>query len=79
MLLYILSLYLFQYKRENLEEGDNYIVHIYKYVADFDEKDIKLQPEETDGYKLATLDEIKELDEQGIFLHYNSIKEAFEM
>lgn len=71
--------YLFQYKRENLEEGDNYIVHIYKYVADFDEKDIKLQPEETDGYKLATLDEIKELNEQGIFLHYNSIKEAFEM
>lgn len=71
--------YLFSYKRENPGEGDNYFVDIYRFVSDFDEADIKPQEEETDGYMLATLDEIKELAAQGIFLHYDSIKEAFNM
>lgn len=69
--------YLFSYKRENPDEGDNYFVDIYRYISDFDEKDIHLQKEETDGYKFATQDEIKALGEQGIFLHYSSIKQAF--
>lgn len=69
--------YLFSYKRENSEEGDNYFVDIYRFSADFDESDIHLQEEETDGYMLATLEEIKEFAEQGIFLHYDSIKNAF--
>ena len=71
--------YLFSYKRENPDEGDNYFVDIYRFVSDFDEKDIHLQEEETDGYMLATLDEIKEFAKQGIFLHYESMKKAFEM
>lgn len=69
--------YLFSYKRENPDEGDNYFVDIYRFSADFDESDIHLQEEETDGYMLATLEEIKEFAEQGIFLHYDSIKNAF--
>ena len=71
--------YLFSYKRENPDEGDNYFVDIYRFVSDFDENDIHLQEEETDGYMLATLDEIKEFAKQGIFLHYESMKKAFEM
>lgn len=71
--------YLFSYKRENLGEGDNYFVDIYRFTADFDEADIRLQKEETDGYMLASLDEIKAFAAQGIFLHYDSIKKAFEM
>lgn len=71
--------YLFSYKRENPGEGDNYFVDIYRFAADFDEKDIHLQEEETDGYMLASLDEIKMLASQGIFLHYDSMKKAFEM
>ena len=71
--------FLFSYKRENPGEGDNYFVDIYRFAADFDEKDIRLQEEETDGYLLATLDEIRAFAAQGIFLHYDSIKEAFEM
>ncbi len=71
--------YMFSYKRENPGEGDNYFVDIYKYKADFDEKDINMQEKETDGYKLATLDEIKEYAKEGIFLHYDSIKKVFEM
>ena len=34
---------------------------------------------ETDGYMFATPDQIREFAEQGIFLHYDSIKQAFEM
>lgn len=71
--------YLFSYKRENPGEGDNYFVDIYRFVGDFDESDLKLQEAETAGYMFATLDEIKEFAAQGIFLHYDSIKQAFEM
>ena len=70
--------YVFSYKRENPGEGDNYFVDIYKFVGNFDERDVKPQEEETDGFMLATVDEIKEFAKQGIFLHYDSIKQVFE-
>lgn len=71
--------YVFTYHRENPGEGDNYFVDIYRYVMDFDEKDLNLQEAETLGYKLATPDEIKVLADEGIFLHYDSIKRVFEV
>ena len=71
--------YLFTYHRENPGEGDNYFVDVYRFVMDFEEADVKLQEEETEGFKLATAAEIKELADQGIFLHYDSIKRAFEI
>ena len=71
--------YLFTYKRENTGEGDNYFVDVYRFVMDIDDKDLHLQTEETDGYMFATPDHIREFAEQGIFLHYDSIKQAFEM
>jgi 8-oxo-dGTP pyrophosphatase MutT (NUDIX family) len=67
------------YKRENLDEGDNYFVDVYRFVLDFDEKDIKLQTEETKDFKIAAAEEIKELGSQGIFLHYDSIRKVFEV
>jgi 8-oxo-dGTP pyrophosphatase MutT (NUDIX family) len=67
------------YKRENLDEGDNYFVDVYRFVLDFDEKDVKLQTEETKDFKIATAEEIKELGSQGIFLHYDSIRKVFEV
>ena len=70
--------YLFTYHRENPGEGDNYFVDVYRFVMDFEEADVKLQEEETEGFKLATAAEIKELADQGIFLHYDSIKQVFE-
>ena len=70
--------YMFTYKRENPGEGDNYFVDVYRFTADFDEKDIHMQEAETDDYKLATLEEIEEYAKQGIFLHYDSIKKVFE-
>ena len=65
--------YLFSYKRENPGEGDNYFVDIYRFCADFDEADIHLQEEETDGYMLATFEEVQALAAQGIFLHLSLI------
>ena len=70
--------YVFTYKRENPGEGDNYFVDVYRFEMDFAESDLKLQQEETDGYKLATKQEIEEIAKQGIFLHYDIIKRVFE-
>ena len=70
--------YVFTYKRENPGEGDNYFVDVYKFVSDFDESDVKVQECEADGFMLATHDQIKEFADQGIFLHYDSIKRVFE-
>lgn len=69
--------YFSSYKRVNPEEKDNYFVDIYRYTGDFTEADVKLQLEETDGMMLATKEEIAALGDEGIFLHYNSIKDVF--
>ena len=46
---------------------------------DFDESDLNFEEVEIDGYMLADLDTIKDFAAQGIFLHYDSIKRAFEL
>lgn len=66
------------YHRENPGQGDNYFVDVYKFILDFNENDVQIQTEEALSYRLATKEEIEELDRKGIFLHYQSIKEAFE-
>lgn len=71
--------YMFSYHRENPGKGDNYFVDIYRFVMDFDEKDVRIQTEEASDYRIATHEEIKELAAQGIFLHYDSIRQVFEM
>jgi len=68
----------FTYRRDNPEEGDNYFVDVYRFVMDFDESDVKLQEDETAGFKIATLAEIQEIADRNEFLHYNSIKQIFE-
>ncbi|MDD3239921.1 MAG: NUDIX domain-containing protein [Lachnospira sp.] len=71
--------YMFTYHRENPGEGDNYFVDVYRFIKDFDEEDLNLQEEETAGYMLATPEEIRAFAEEGIFLHYDSIKKVFEI
>ena len=70
--------YVFSYMRENPEEGDNYFVDIYRFVGEFTEADVVLQTEEAQGFAFATLEEIQQLAAQGIFLHYDSMKQVFE-
>lgn len=69
--------FLFSYCRENT--GDNYFVDVYRFLVDFTEEDVILQTEETSGFMIADLEQIKEFGSQGIFLHYNSIREAFDV
>ena len=70
--------YAFTYKRVNPDEGDNYFVDVYRFVLDIDEKDVSFQEAEIDGYMFASIDEIKAFAQEGIFLHYDSIKKVFE-
>lgn len=70
--------YLFSYRRDNPEEKDNYFVDVYRFTGDFKEEDLHLQAEETDGWMLADIDQIRKLAEEGVFLHYDSIKAVFE-
>ena len=70
--------YEFTYRRDNLEEKDNYFVDVYRFIGDFKEEELKLQEEETEDFRIVSKDEIRELADQGIFLHYDSIKKVFE-
>lgn len=70
--------YIFTYRRDNHEEQNNYFMDVYEYIMDISENDIHLQTEETDEFRFATAGEIKELADQGRFLHYDSIKQIFE-
>ena len=69
--------YLFTYKRENPDEGDNYFVDVYRFVMDIDENDVSFQEAEIDGYMFATKEQIEGFAAEGKFLHYDSIKQAF--
>ena len=70
--------FLFSYHRENPGECDNYFVDVYKYHMDFTEEDIKLQTEETNAFQIADAAQLSEYDKHGIFLHYQSIKQALQ-
>ncbi len=68
--------YRFTYRRES--EGDNYFVDVYRFVMDFTEADITPQLTETTGFMLASRAQIEAFAKEGIFLHYDSIKQVFE-
>ena len=70
--------YLFTYKRENPGEGDNYFVDVYRFTMDFAESDVTVQQEEVNGFEIADPAQIEEYGREGIFLHYDSIRKAFE-
>ena len=70
--------YASSYKRVNPEEKNNYFVDIYKFILDFVDNDVKVQPEEVESFKIATLEEIRAFAQEGIFLHYDSMKEVFD-
>jgi len=70
--------YLFSYRRDNPEEGDNYFVDIYRFEMDVKEEDVKIRESEASGFCFADAGQIRELGRQGIFLHYDSIRDVFE-
>ena len=66
----------YSYTNVDLKRGDNYIVDIYHFHLDITEKDVTLQESEAIGCKFATWDEIKELADQGVFLHFSRLRQA---
>lgn len=70
--------YVFTYRRDNPAEGDNYFVDVYRFDMEVSDADVKIRQEEAMEFKFANLDEIRKLAEEGIFLHYDSIKQVFE-
>ena len=66
----------YTYENVDLESGDNYFVDIYRFRLDFSTDDVVLQDSEAIGCQLVTFDEIEQLAEQGVFLHFNRIKQA---
>ena len=69
--------FVFSYHRENPGKGDNYFVDVYRFVLDFGESDVHIQKEEATDFRIVPLEEIEKLAAQGIFLHYDSIKQVF--
>ena len=67
---------IYTYENVDPEGGDNYIVDIYRFQLDFTADDIVLQASEAIDCKLATFAEIEHLADQGVFLHFNRIKQA---
>lgn len=68
----------YAYKNVDLERGDNYIVDIYHFHLDVSESDVTLQDSEAIACKFATWDEIQELADQGVFLHFSRLRQALE-
>lgn len=71
--------FVFSYMRENPEEKDNYFVDVYRFEMDITDEDVKLQEKETGGYMFATREEIEGFADVNMFLHYNSIKQIFDL
>ena len=68
----------YSYENVDLESGDNYLVDIYRFQLDFTVDDVTLQASEAIDCKLATFDEIEQLAEQGVFLHFKRIQQALQ-
>ena len=68
----------YSYENVDLARGDNYIVDIYHFQLDVGEDDVTLLDGEAVDFRFATWDEVCELAEQGIFLHFGRLQTALE-
>ena len=70
--------HIYTYKNESPKEKNNYFVDVYNFVLDFKASDIKVQEEEVLEFNIATFEEIQNYEKEIGFLHYNSLKPAFD-
>ena len=68
----------YSYENVDLKRGDNYFVDIYHLRLDFDESDVRLLDGEAVDFRLASWEEITELADQGVFLHFERLRQALE-
>ena len=57
---------------------NNYFVDIYNFVLGFKESDVKVQEDEVLEFSIATFEEIQDYAKKIGFLHYESMKPAFD-
>lgn len=69
---------IYSYENVDLKRGDNYFVDIYHLHLDFTADDVQLLDGEAVDFRLVTWDEICQLAEQGIFLHFERLRQALE-
>ena len=62
------------YRSDSPAEQNNYFVDIYRFQAPFTEKDVTIQADEVESFKLATPDEIRALGAQDDFLHFKRLE-----
>lgn len=68
----------YSYENVDLARGDNYLVDIYRIHLDFSLDDVRLLDGEAVDARLATWEEIGALNDQGIFLHYERLRQTLE-
>lgn len=64
---------IFTYRSDSPEEQNNYFVDIYEFKADFTAKDVKVQEEEVEAFRLADVEKIQQLGAQDKFLHFKRL------
>ncbi|WP_303815471.1 3-hydroxyacyl-CoA dehydrogenase NAD-binding domain-containing protein [Acidaminococcus timonensis] len=62
------------YRSDSPAEQNNYFVDIYRFQAPFTEKDVTIQADEVESFKLATPDEIRALGAKDDFLHFQRLE-----
>lgn len=67
---------LWSYRNDDPGYSDNYFADIYRATLDFSADDVRLREREATDFTLASWDEIRELAQQGRFLHYERLARA---
>ena len=67
---------LWSYRNDDPGYSDNYFADIYRATLDFSVADVRLREREATEFALASWDEVRELAQQGRFLHYERLARA---
>ena len=67
---------LWSYRNDDPGFTDNYFADIYRATLDFSAGDVRLREREATDFALASWDEVRELAQQGRFLHYERLARA---
>ena len=67
---------LWSYRNDDPGYADNYFADIYRATLDFSVADVRLREREATEFALVSWDEVRELAQQGCFLHYERLARA---
>lgn len=67
---------LWSYRNDDPGYSDNYFADIYRATLDFSAADVHMRESEATDFALASWDEVRELAQQGRFLHYERLARA---